>query len=166
MSKKKKHKIKKLTKNEIPSAVRFELEDDAEAIFKEYLENSPPNLLTTSYEDGDFNDKLIEEKKIINTQNRFAIDLHGFTLDQAIFQVDKKIRDLLITGPRIFMLTVITGKGRHSGIEGGVLAREIHNYIRQTFAKNLLNIEESPADLMIDGLPIRGHFLATFRKNF
>jgi len=86
-----------------------------------------------------------------------VIDLHGHTVDEAKAEVDREIGRLsLVRGQRVHV-RIITGKGRHSQGEG-VLPRAIHDYVSQRFARIIDKIDESPADLVLGELPMRGHF--------
>lgn len=89
------------------------------------------------------------------------LDLHHSTLPEARGRVDGLLGNLVaaIRGP--VTVKIITGKGRHSGPGGGVLASEIHRYVSQKYASYIVSIEPSPSDVVVGELPIRGHFHVT-----
>lgn len=101
-----------------------------------------------------------------------AIDLHHCTVDEACRKIDAAISGLALgrwsdqaLSPHGHLhLKIITGKGRHSGKNGPVLAREIHRYLLSHYAKHIVSIEESPADLLIGGVSLRGHFHVVLRR--
>jgi len=81
-----------------------DISNSDKALWEEYLKN-PKDLF----------DKELEEKKSIDTVERYRFDLHGFTLLEA----NKKVRELIIycqdNGFREILL--ITGKGLHSNTD-------------------------------------------------
>lgn len=87
-----------------------------------------------------------------------SIDLHGYTLREALDVVGNRIAQLLARESGTIHVRVVTGKGRHSGSEGSVLAKEVHKYVVQRFQKSIQRIDSAPADVMVGNLPIRGHF--------
>lgn len=89
------------------------------------------------------------------------VDLHGMTVEQAQRAVDSAIARLP-RGQEI-KLRVITGKGIHSGPEGGVLGRDIHYHVATRYRSAIVRLDESPADVRLGGVPIRGHFDVTLR---
>jgi hypothetical protein len=56
---------------------------------------------------------------------------------------------------------IITGKGHHSQRGDSVLAKEIHSFVLQTFRHIILEIEDSPDQVRLAGIPLRGHFHVT-----
>ena len=58
----------------------------------------------------------------------------------------------------IVYLKVITGKGLHSRQGLAVLSREIHDYISNKYIHDIVEIDDSPCDVLMHGVPIRGHF--------
>ncbi len=94
-----------------------------------------------------------------------VIDLHGLTLVQALAMVDAAISAVRAENRAIVELTIITGKGRHSGADGGVLVREVHSHVVDRYQSLIESIDESPAKLLIAGLPWRGHFKVRFRRS-
>lgn len=88
------------------------------------------------------------------------IDLHGMTLDEARRHVDDRINDLLVklNPGNVVTINIVTGKGLNSGAGGGILAREIPEWVRNRFARHILEMDESPADVQLGGIPLRGSF--------
>ncbi len=101
------------------------------------------------------------EKKLSNS----SIDLHGLTLDQAKDYVSHRLDCLLDDLSGQTTVTIITGKGKHSGPGGSVLAKEIHRFVRQRYDAQIVYIEESPADIVIGQFPLRGHFRVSLRRS-
>lgn len=134
--------------------VRFAIEENADEIFRDFVFNrwSPDKLVIEP-------DPKTLPKNKTPSKAEFEIDLHGMSLDEAIDAVDQLIRNELAKGKPIIRGKIITGKGRRSTKEGGgVLARYVHSYVLQAFHKHILYIDESPADVAVGGVPIRGHF--------
>lgn len=101
-----------------------------------------------------------------------AIDLHHCTLDEACRKIDAIISGLIagrwsdktLTPNGHLHLKIITGRGRHSGTQGPVLAREIHRYVLSYYANHIVSIEESPAEALVGGVTVRGHFHVVLRR--
>lgn len=87
-----------------------------------------------------------------------VIDLHGFTLKEALDIVQARLAAALARSTGIIHIRIITGKGRHSGEGGSVLAREVHADVRRRFHNHIQRIDEAPAAVMVGDLPVRGHF--------
>ena len=141
--------------------LKIELEEGAEALFLESLEKIPADVFKEKVEDS--------FTSIENGSNRkyneyiYEIDLHGMTLARAKVVLIRKIEEISDShGRSPFQVKIITGKGIRSGSQGGVLSREIHGFISNTYAVNIKKIEASPDEVMINNLPIRGHFHVLF----
>ena len=144
--------------------VRFELEADAENLFKTAVDNMTASEGQASLLAKDQTSEPAPSKKK-NPTEPFKIDLHGMTLDAARRHVDGRIHELLMRlspGARA-TLNIITGKGLNSGMGGGVLAREIPDWVRERFAKHIVDMDESPAEVQLGGIPIRGYFRVTIK---
>lgn len=89
------------------------------------------------------------------------LDLHHCTLPEARGRVDGLLGNLVATIKAPVTVQIITGKGRHSGPGGGVLASEIHRHVCQRYAQYIVHIEDSPSDVVVGDLPIRGYFHVT-----
>ena len=93
-----------------------------------------------------------------------SIDLHGLTLEQAKDYVSLRLDSLLDEIAGQITVTIITGKGKHSGPGGSVLAKEIHRFVRLRYDAQILYIEESPGDLVVGQYPLRGHFRVSLKR--
>ena len=91
------------------------------------------------------------------SQSLISIDLHGLTVTEAETEIERKIQTLRRTQKHL-KLRIITGKGLHSAGGQGVLARDIHHFVKQRFGPSIVSIQESPLDVQLGGVPIRGHF--------
>lgn len=96
--------------------------------------------------------------------SNLSIDLHGLTLEEAKDFICLRLEALLDESSSLFTVTIITGKGKHSGPGGSVLAKEIHRFVRQRFDAQITYIEESPSDLIVGQFPLRGHFRVSLRR--
>jgi len=96
-------------------------------------------------------------------EKRF-VDLHRLTLEAAKARVDAEIASILGSGKLPVRLKIITGKGLHSGPGGSVLPREIHSYVSARYATHILSIDDSPSDVAIGGVPLRGYFSVTIGR--
>jgi DNA-nicking Smr family endonuclease len=155
------HRIRKL-----PS-VDFEDFAEADRIFRESLENL--DSLPPEARSGDTPPKGKEPGRRHAAPPRERVrerlvDLHRLTLHQAKARLDAEIGEVLATLSGPVTLKIVTGKGLHSGPGGAVLPREIHRYVRSAYGDFILRIDESPADVALGGVPLRGHFSVTFGK--
>ena len=147
---KKRNKKKKGVRNVQDPMLTIELEDNADEIFRNFIDefdvfDKDEELLETSL------NPTVKQKVIHD------VDLHGKTLEEAKFHIDLFVSSLQNGHQGVCELKIITGKGRHS--EGpGVLVRHIHEYIRLKYGSRILEIGENPGDLIVNGLPIRGYF--------
>jgi DNA-nicking Smr family endonuclease len=156
-----------------PAGVVFDLEPDADQLFLESMES--------------MDSAIVEKKKRRDERETFdggisrgrgaggvgggapaerEIDLHRMTLAEAIAAVDAAIAGELAqlrSAQHQVILKIITGKGLHSGQSGSVLPREVHRHVQLRYAVNIVMIEESPADVKLGGVPMRGHFRVTLR---
>ena len=155
---------KKSKKNKMldPSpSLKIELEDDADDIFKRAIEEE-----WDPYSHNDASDVGLRPKKATKGKSSnisLSIDLHGMTVTVAQQEVSEKILDMKSLYTGLVSLQVITGKGLHSGRDGGVLSREIHDYVSNKYHNNIISIDDSPCDVKLHGVPIRGHFTVVFK---
>jgi hypothetical protein len=92
---------------------------------------------------------------------KVRIDLHGLTVEQALSKLGRLIDEQLQRAGK-FELMVITGKGiRSSGRP--VLAREAWDFVSSRYMSQIERIEDSPAEVLLGGIPIRGHFNVVFK---
>lgn len=139
------------------SKVTIELEDDAEEIFLQALNNFDASAIDKEeFSKSDLSHLKTAKKN--QRRKKISVDLHGLTLSEAQNRL-AKLLDTLLAGPRSEVeVMVITGKGRHSRAGGGVLAKEVHAYVSRYFSKYITRIDSSPGDVLLEGVPIRGHF--------
>jgi DNA-nicking Smr family endonuclease len=91
---------------------------------------------------------------------RARIDLHGLTVDQALSRLGNFLEEQLQKSGKVEVM-VITGKGIRS--QGRpVLAREAWDFVTNRYMSRILKIEDSPAEVLLGGIPIRGHFIVIF----
>ena len=81
-----------------------------------------------------------------------SIDLHGMTVIEAQSAVSQKIYSMRERYTGIVNLVIVTGKGLHSGRGGGVLSREIHDYVSNKFINEIISIDDSPCDVQLYGV--------------
>jgi DNA-nicking Smr family endonuclease len=159
-------------KGEPEPGVVFDLEPDADRMFLESMESMDA--------------AIVEKKKRRDERETFDggiararpagggppgpierdVDLHRMTLAEAIAAVDAAIGGDLAQmrgAQQQVVLKIITGKGLHSGASGSVLAREVHRHVKTRYALHIVAIEESPAEVKLGGVPMRGHFKVTLR---
>ena len=137
----------------------FDLEDDAEQIFTEFLAN-----------EGEINpkdDHLSATPKPPRGSNHpktreFSVDLHGKTRREVRDVLLATVERLKQTAGGSFKLRVITGKGRHSGEQGPVIADEAFHFLQRTYGPAIVTMDSPPGETQVGGLPWRGHFDVTF----
>ncbi|HYX38921.1 MAG TPA: Smr/MutS family protein [Oligoflexus sp.] len=139
-----------------PRRIRFELEEDAEELFLRHLEQFKPDKREAE-------EPKEPEKKASKTHKATMVhelDLHGLRLDEAQHTVREFLNGLCeMTG--MHRVKIITGKGHHSQQGNSVLAKEIHSFVLQTFRRVIMEIEDSPDQVRLAGVPLRGHFHVT-----
>jgi DNA-nicking Smr family endonuclease len=145
--------VKKKPPKLTPRGVRFELEDDAEQLFLESLDKVNPK---EKLEFEDTEPRGLKAKKNRGPKS-INIDLHSLTTEEAKAAVSHKL-DQLIADRKDYEVVIITGKGIHSGGEGGILIKEIPDFVRRKYQPYIDWMDESPAEVMINNIPIRGHF--------
>ena len=139
------------------AGVRFE--EDKED-FSKLLEDYPltPQVLKEK------ETKKHPRKVSLNKKSVVIIDLHGMTLDEAKDFLDKEITKKTNEEKKPVSFKIITGKGLHSYRSKAKLPYLIHDYVRKKYNDSLIYIEESPGDVLLNGVPFRGHFLVTLKK--
>lgn len=169
MAKKRKHRVPNLDNRDSLKGVEganlyervvFELEDNAEEMFRLAVENLSPGAIAEK-------EKRLKEdqaKAASGNENSLRqVDLHGLTLGQAQHRVKHAIDEKLSATGGEFTLRIVTGKGIHSGPGGGILAREIHEFVRLRFSDVIISMTDSPASVTLSGVPMRGYFDVKFR---
>jgi len=144
--------------------VRFELESDAEKLFKSAVDAMSHRSAPLIAKDEDRSAHNFAKSRK-NKASPVKIDLHGMTLEAAKRYVDNRINDILVhlAPGASAAVDIVTGKGLNSGSGGGVLAREIPEWVRQRFARHIVEMDESPAEVQLGGIPLRGNFRVTIK---
>lgn len=70
------------------------------------------------------------------------VDLHGLTLEDALFKVHRRVMSAHARG--YGSLLVITGKGLNSEVEGGVLRRGVWDWLMTAPEDCIASFEEAP----------------------
>jgi DNA-nicking Smr family endonuclease len=141
-----------------PRRIRFELEEDADELFLKHLEQFKPDK-------PDAEESRESRKKASRTHRApqvHEIDLHGLSLEEAQHTV-RAVLDDLREMAGLHRVKIITGKGHHSQRGDSVLAREIHSFVLLTWRRVIMEIEDSPDQVRLAGVPLRGHFHVTIR---
>ncbi len=143
--------------------------ESPEDLMRAYLEAETGDLLKKKGVSANSSQALPSARKSqrAGKSGRFSvnIDLHGLTLAESLAQVDLQFRYCFDLGYTSIEALIITGKGLHSGSEGGVLAREVHRHIAKKYRNSILQIEESPAAITLNGIPFRGHFRVILKSD-
>ena len=94
------------------------------------------------------------------------IDLHGYDVQSAQRKVSLYVRNFFEMNPTapLLHLRIITGKGRHSKEGKGKLIEDIYHFVKVHFKGSILAIDDPPAELKINSIPIRGHFEVRISK--
>lgn len=137
----------------------IQLEEDSKQIFEEHLDQTDWKKIAHKIKKQD--NKSYRKKTIKIKELKRTIDLHGHTVGEARRNIDSVIDQMIASEINVLSLKIITGKGLHSGERGAVLAKEIPLHIQTKWAKRILSIEESPAELIINEKLIRGDFTVT-----
>ncbi len=143
-------------KKDEPSRIRFELEENAEELFLSHLQEFKPDKRDA--EEPEKAQKRAAKPRQVNAVQE--IDLHGLRLVEAQQRV-RDVLDGLIEMAGTHKLKIITGKGHHSKKGGSVLAKEMHSFVLLTYSRSILEIEESPDQVQLAGVLLRGHFHVT-----
>ncbi len=144
--------------------VRFELESDAENLFKAAVDGMSNRSAPMNNKDEEGHARKAGKSRS-NKAAPIKIDLHGMTLEVAKRHVDNRINDIMaqLSPGSSTTLDIVTGKGLNSGNGGGVLAREMPEWVRQRFARHIVDMDESPAAVQLGGIPLRGNFRVTIK---
>jgi DNA-nicking Smr family endonuclease len=158
---KKRNKNKRISDQErFPRSVQFHLEEDAQDLFLAHLEAEG---VPDKDEQAGLTMETPSARRKGSRRHRGqsrprSIDLHGLTIAEAEQLVEERFAAWLSRPGQELCVRVITGKGRHSGPEGGVLAGHMHQYVAKRFGHWIRQMDESPDDLRLNGIPIRGYF--------
>jgi|LakMenEpi03Aug12_release.lakeMendotaPanAssembly.Ray.scaffolds.fasta_scaffold52737_1 DNA-nicking Smr family endonuclease len=98
-------------------------------------------------------------RSITKKIERYDIDLHGLTVEEAQRHVVKAIEDILASAKgQTVNIRVITGKGHRSRGGEPQLIHSIHHVVEARFKSRLISIEVSPHELKIGDSYLKGHF--------
>lgn len=162
MGKKKKQKVEQLS-SEPFFEENLQEENDA-TLFQKHLDATDWEKVSQVIKKrGEFTPNPKKTKK--ERAKKITLDLHGYTLKEAKELVDQEIEKAIDSKIDESTFSIITGRGLRSGPEGSILAREIPLHIKKKWAKRIVFMEESPADLIIQGKPLRGSFSVIFKTN-
>jgi|GEM_PF-1063224 len=158
MGKRKKHKIRRLNSCPYTPGVeqKVQLEEDSQKIFEEAIQSTNWAQVAKEKEASE----VLRRKKTPKKQTvERTLDLHGYTVKESKALLTELIHKAIYSEAKELKLKIITGKGLRSTSEGGgVLAKEIPLHIEVKWAKRILFIEESPAKVLMGGVPVRGDF--------
>ena len=133
---------------------------EEEKLFHEWLERLDPFEVRLKKEQRPVRKSPQESKRI--AKNRLKLDLHGLTLAGAAKKLEDCIESILAQNLETELM-VITGKGiRSSGPP--VLAREAWEFVVNRYRSRIERIDSCPADVLLGGIPIRGHFVVVFKR--
>ena len=146
-------------------SIKFEDFEEADRVFRASLEGPAYVPVRGSGEPSEeVRGGHLAQKRARDKDRAKVIDLHGLTLQQAKEFLDDRLSRLMGAGALTLTVKIVTGKGLHSGPGGAVLAKEIHRHVEAVYAKWIVSLEASPADVAIRGVPLRGHFCVKLRK--
>lgn len=140
-------------KGKRPGKHQQEDDDDAE-LFRKFLEQD-------KVPDKDKNrvrSKLPQAIKKTDVAELIHLDLHGLNLSEALAEVDRLFSKVTAGVKFEQRVRIITGKGRHSTTGEGVLVRSVYDHVKRQWSAFIKRIDSPPADDLIEGLPLRGHF--------
>lgn len=140
----KKNRIKK-----IRPQIKFDLEENAEQLMREAMDEVPEFI----DKENDLPQKPVATK---SSSSFHELDLHSFTLAESQRRIDALFQQVIST--QKVRIRIITGKGRHSRDGENLLARDVHAYVVQKYQDWIVEIEQSPHEVLLGSLPIRGHF--------
>ena len=151
-------KIRKITTR--AGGIRFNIEADAQQMLQDAIDSMPLQI--------DKSDDTVETsiKKPVSRAKTAAhqIDLHGLTLRESQQQIDALLRRIVSKTSNV-RVKIITGKGRHRQCGEHLLARDVHSWLQHKYQAWIVEIEQSPHDVRIGDLPLRGHFEVVLRRS-
>ncbi len=141
-----------------PGSVHFEVNEEDATLFRQYVESEIPSFSEAEQPDDEPHAAATRRNK---SEAMTEVDLHGLNVVEAKRLVDQTFRSL--QAKQRFGLRIITGRGLHSGPEGAVLPGEIYGYIQARYGQYIEKIDESPDEVRLNNIPVRGHFCVWFR---
>ena len=165
MGKRKKSKKFKYYQTESNDSIRFDIEENFEELLNSHLDSMDIEKILKEKHIIENKPHKAQSKKLRRSQETIDIDLHGFTLKDACQYLDQIFVTTLARQPDVVVkFKIITGKGIHSEVYGGVLPKEIHNYLQKKYVDQIIEIEDSPHQSLIRGVPLKGHFCITLKS--
>ncbi len=150
-------KVKKTTAHK--NGIHFHLEKNAAQMMRDAVASMPAQ----SDKDRVAKDKKPPPHKQRPRPSSYQIDLHGLTLRESQQRIDALLRRVVV-GKNNVRVKIITGKGRHQQRGEHLLARDVHSWLRHKYRAQIVAIEQSPHDVKIGDLPLRGHFAVVLRR--
>lgn len=146
-----------------PPKIKFALEDNAEQLLHQAVENMPESI-DKNYESDESRPSRSKPATKPTTNNRIDLDLHGHTLAESQQRIDQLFRRVINNNS--VQVRIITGKGRHSRHKdnNNLLARDVHAYVLRKYQPYITTIDQSPHRVQLGSLPIRGYFDVTLRR--
>lgn len=152
-------KIKKITTR--TGGIRFNLEANAQQMLQDALDAMPTHI---DKDDNNGKTNIRKPAKHTTKTAMHQIDLHGLTLRESQQQIDTLLRRVVSRASNV-RVKIITGKGRHRQRGEHLLARDVHSWLQHKYREWIVEIEQSPHDVRIGDLPLRGHFEVVLRRN-
>jgi DNA-nicking Smr family endonuclease len=153
----KSHKIKPEWEDEQPTQLENPSQSTEEEESKLFLEAATFGKILKKD-----NDKPVSpspERHDTKRLDRFDIDLHGLTVEEAQRYVIQAIEEILSKSKgQVVNIRVITGKGHRSRGREPQLIHSIHHVVESRFKSRLVSIEVSPHELKIGDSYLKGHF--------
>lgn len=151
-------KIRKITTP--PGGIRFDIEENAEQLLHDAIDSMPTTI--DKDEGGELHHEL--KKPPRPKAGVHQIDLHGLTLGESQQRIDALLRRV-VTNKQPVRVKIITGKGKHRQRGVNLLARDVHRWLTQKYHDWIVEIEQSPHDVRLGDLPLRGHFEVVLKRN-
>ena len=154
--------MKKKKDKNTKTKVEFELEEDAEQIFLNDVDQH--KLMEIKEVDLYYQKVKKTSKKKKTSVQSLSLDLHGYTRQEAIHVVREQILSWIDSSQKSLSLVIITGKGLHSSDGKGVLNREVYDFVRDSYTRYIKVIDDPPYELKLFGAPLRGYFRVVLEK--
>jgi len=142
--------------------------EDCQELFSQAIEAikelSPEELLALAGEATPDESPQLPHEKRPKKPIEQSLDLHGLTAAEAKAKVKQEITASLQTSSYTITYLIITGRGRHSGQGGGVLFREVYQFVIDYFQGSIERIDAPPADTVISGVAFRGSFRVSLKR--
>ena len=138
---------------------------EEDQLFLDHMQTSDWAEIPRKYDSCELSETKKHKKKLSKKfLKEYSIDLHGLNLTSAKATLNRFILDIFKGKGSVFKLKIITGRGIHSSEVGSRLYRDIPVFLRQKWKNNIIHVDESPADQMINGFPLKGYFYLILKK--